>query len=88
MSKPQNQKWEYKARPKTVLAKCRSCLQSGHYTITEFPHLWREALLKQTCHKCRQAGTLITSDLAKTKPKKDHGSQLPLDLFPLPKKTP
>jgi hypothetical protein len=82
-AKPVAQKWEYKPRPKTVLGKCTSCLKQNHYTLTAFPHLYAEALLKQACHGCRRVGTLITSDLAKAKPKRNTGQQLPLELFPV-----
>lgn len=85
-AKPNEQKWEYKPRPKTVLAKCSSCLHSGHYTFTAFPHLYAQVFFELTCNGCKQKGTLVTSDIAKTKPKKSTSEQLPLPLYPRAKK--
>jgi hypothetical protein len=68
--------WEQKHR--TVRAVCVNCVKTSHITLYGLATEYRGMIGKETCQHCGVTGKLTTTDLAKTRPKRDTTSQLSL----------
>lgn len=71
------QPWE--KRHRTIRVICVACLKTSHITLYGLTSEYREMVGKETCIHCKVAGKLSTSDLSKTRLKKDTTLQMTLD---------
>lgn len=68
--------WE--ARHRTIRVVCANCIKTSHITLYGLPSEYRGMVGLEKCGHCGTIGKLTTSDLAKTRPKKDSAQQLTL----------
>jgi len=76
MTRDWQQPWEQRHR--TIRVVCANCIKTSHITLYGLASEYRGMVSLEKCQHCGTVGKLTTSDLAKTRPKKDNTSQLTL----------
>ncbi|VVB55271.1 Uncharacterised protein [uncultured archaeon] len=71
------QPWE--KRHRTVRVICVACLKTSHITLYGLTNEYRDMVGLEKCAHCGEVGKLSTSDLAKTRAKRDTTLQITFD---------